>query len=88
VKQWSTSKGSGITNPTGSVTFTANDTVILRAESDGAGGAGCFQYFDTRVVGYRNGSGVVTALQLSGTNPNSYTIPNGNATISATFTAE
>lgn len=88
VKTWSTSRGSGITNPAGNVTFTANDTVILRADSDGAGGAGCFEYFDTRVTGFRNGSGVVVALQLSGTNPNDYTIPNGNATISATFTSE
>jgi len=74
-----------VTPSVSSVTFVSTDTMILEAFSQGGGGGGCFTS-DTIVRGYYGGSLVVTASE-GGTNPNTYSIPNANATISAQFLA-
>ena len=86
VATWDKNLGSTTVTPdVSSVTFVPGDLMVLEAFSQGGGGAGCVSNTDTLVRGYRGASLVVTALANSGTNPNSYTIPNGNATIGSQF---
>ena len=86
VATWDKNLGSTTVTPdVSSVTFVPGDLMVLEAFSQGGGGAGCVSNTDTLVRGYRGASLVVTALASSGTNPNSYTIPNGNATIGSQF---
>ena len=87
VAKWDKNQGFTTVVPSQStVTFTSSDTMVLEAFSEGGGGAGCSVFTDTIVRGYYGASLEVSA-STDGTNPDTFTIPNANATISAQFLA-
>ena len=87
VAVWDKNQGFTTVVPSQStVTFTSSDTMVLEGFSQGGGGVGCSAFTDTIVRGYYGASLEVIA-STDGTNPDTFTIPNANATISAQFLA-
>lgn len=66
------------------ITFTSSDTVYIKSYSQGGGGAGCATT-DTTVRAVHNGSAKTTSTVDTGTNGQSYLIPDANATVTGWF---
>ena len=67
-----------------SITFTPSDTVYIKSYSNGGGGAGCATT-DSTVRAVYNGSAKTTSTVDTGTNGQSYLIPDANATVTGWF---